>query len=80
MLAYNSCVNFRCNQLTPSPQIFLTGFSEEELMVVYKIVNLGGGVRLDRLSEEISHVVMGDREQSVVTTIQHLNSRFAWTH
>ncbi|XP_064393637.1 DNA topoisomerase 2-binding protein 1-A-like isoform X3 [Halichondria panicea] len=55
-------------------KIFLTGFSEEELMVVYKIVNLGGGVRLDRLSEEISHVVMGDREQSVVTTIQHLNS------
>ena len=46
-------------------------------MVVYKIVNLGGGVRLDRLSEEISHVVMGDREQSVVTTIQHLNSRSA---
>ncbi len=46
-------------------------------MVVYKIVNLGGGVRLDRLSEEISHVVMGDREQSVVTTIQRLNSRSA---
>ena len=48
-------------------------------MVLYKIVNLGGGVRLGRLSENISHVVLGEQEQSVLSEVQQLNSWYACT-
>ena len=45
-------------------------------MVLYKIINLGGGVRYSRVSEDVSHVVLGEKEQSIVTEIQQLNNRF----
>ncbi len=46
-------------------------------MVLYKVVNLGSGVRLSRLSTDISHVVMGDKEQTVFNALKQLDTRYS---
>ncbi|GFR12558.1 DNA topoisomerase 2-binding protein 1-A [Trichonephila clavata] len=47
-------------------KIFLTGFSSTHLDKLRKIVNAGGGMRFNKYSESISHVVCGDLTEDIL--------------
>lgn len=42
-------------------QLFLCGFSEEQLEKLIRVINKGGGVRYGVMSDAVTHVVVGDR-------------------
>ncbi|CAH1774144.1 unnamed protein product [Owenia fusiformis] len=56
-------------------KIFLSGFTSQKLEILRKIVNIGGGTRLNKITANISHVVMGEKIASHVEQIEKENIR-----
>ncbi|GFS61654.1 DNA topoisomerase 2-binding protein 1-A [Nephila pilipes] len=51
-------------------KIFLTGFISTHLDILRKIVNAGGGMRFNKYSESISHVVCGDLSEDILQSLK----------
>lgn len=59
-------------------QLYLCGFTEQQLEKLICIVNRGGGLSLSVLSHVgshvVSHVVMGERETKVLDKVKQLDT------
>ncbi|XP_066278683.1 DNA topoisomerase 2-binding protein 1-like [Branchiostoma lanceolatum] len=55
--------------------IFLSGFSGTRLEKLRKIINAGGGMRLNQLNEKVSHVVMSGPDERLAQNLTAENLR-----
>ncbi|KAK3106422.1 hypothetical protein FSP39_019639 [Pinctada imbricata] len=51
-------------------KIYLSGFRGAALEKLRKVINAGGGIRLNQLSENVTHVVIGERVESDIETLK----------
>ena len=56
-------------------QIFLSGFRGSTLDKLRKIINIGGATRCNQITDNVTHVVIGDRINSDIEQIKALATR-----
>ncbi|XP_061413501.1 DNA topoisomerase 2-binding protein 1 [Lethenteron reissneri] len=55
-------------------KIFVCGFSGKRLEKLRRLVNLGGGVRYNQNSADVTHIIVGDRDRERDLTVGQENS------
>ncbi|OWF40591.1 DNA topoisomerase 2-binding protein 1-like [Mizuhopecten yessoensis] len=56
-------------------KIFLSGFKGQALEKVRKVINAGGGTRLNQLNENVSHVIVGERVEKDMNLLKEATFR-----
>lgn len=51
-------------------RIFVNGFSGLQLEKIYKIINAGGGMRFSKLNENITHTILGEKDENILRFIE----------
>lgn len=54
-------------------QIFLSGFANDEKDLLMKILNFGGASRFDELTDQVSHVLIGEKDENDMSVIKQEN-------
>lgn len=56
-------------------KIFLSGFAGQHLEKLRKVVNAGGGTRFNQINDNVSHVIVGNREEEHIEELKALPNR-----